>query len=120
MEIKIKTSMIENDHSYQGFILGNIENNMITYEEEKINVALIFESDKITLLRETDEYKLELIFIENNTSKSVYLLKENNVSIPLEINTSLLKINSNEIVIKYKINTKEEEAYFRLEYEVLK
>lgn len=120
MEIKIKTSMIENDHSYQGFILGNIDNNIISYEEEKINVALILESDKITLLRETSEYKLELIFIENNITKSVYLLKENNVSIPLEIKTSLLSIKDNELIIKYKINTKEEESYFRLEYEVLK
>jgi hypothetical protein len=119
MDIKIKTYLNENDNSYQGFIIGKLDNNIITYDDENINVAIILESDKITLLREASEYKLSLEFSLNKETKGTYLLKDLNKEFDLVLNTSLLVNKDNLIEIKYLINTKEQESYFRLEYEVL-
>jgi hypothetical protein len=117
---KIKTRFNENDNKYNGFILGTKEDNQISYHEEKISVAIILESDKITLLRESEDYKIELTFINNLlTNGSCYLKKEES-TIPLKVMTNLLVVKENSIELKYTINTKEGESYFILEYEVLK
>lgn len=120
MDIKIKTFLLENDNSYQGYMLGKIENNIITYQEENISVAIIIESDKITLTRESDDYNLKLIFIKDHETIGTYIVHEVNKEIDLKVKTSLLRLENNKLEIKYLISTKEEESYFRLEYEVLK
>ena len=119
MDIKIKTFLDEQDNSYQGFMVGKLYNNTIYYDEENINVAILLESDKITLSRETNEYKLELVFSSKEPTKGLYIIKELNKMIDLEIDTKLLINKNNLIEVKYLINTKENESYFRLEYEVL-
>ena len=120
MDIKIKTFLDEETSSYQGYMLGKIENNIIIYEEENINVAIIIESDKITLTRKTSDYQLELLFDLNNETEGSYFINEINQNIKLNIKTSLLKFVDNKLEIRYSVNTKEGESYFRLEYEVLK
>jgi hypothetical protein len=120
MDIKIKTRFNENDNKYNGFILGTKEDNQISYHEEKISVAIILESDKITLLRESEDYKIELTFINNLLTNGSYYLKKEESTIPLKVMTNLLVVKENSIELKYTINTKEGESYFILEYEVLK
>ena len=119
MDIKIKTFLDEQDNSYQGFMIGKLEDNVIYYDEENINVAILLESDKITLSRETNEYKLELVFSSKEPTKGLYIIKELSSTMELEINTLFMLVKDNLIELRYLINTKEKESYFRLEYEVL-
>jgi hypothetical protein len=119
MDIRIKSSLNEINNKYQGYIIGKKEDNIISYQEEEISVALILESDKITLSRETQDYKIELSFDKEKDTNGKYLLKEKDTIIPLKIKTTMLDISDNKIILKYTINTKEEESHFVLEYEVL-
>ena len=77
--------------------------NKISYIINDIKHIVLIENNKITLLRENNEFSHRMIFIENSTILSEYYLKESSYSLDFNIETTKLIIKDNKIDITYEI-----------------
>ena len=79
------------------------KDNKISYIIDNTKYILIIEQNKVTLLRESNEFSNGIVFIENSTTTSEYYLKESSYSLEFNIETTKLIIDKNKIDITYKI-----------------
>ena len=77
--------------------------NVISYIINDTKYKIILGDNKVTLLRENNEFSHGMIFEENITHPSEYYLKESNYSLEFNILTTKLIIDKNKIDITYKI-----------------
>ena len=77
--------------------------NIISYIIDNIKYKLIVDKNKITLIRESNEYSHGIIFEENIQHKTEYYIKETNYSLEFNILTTKLIIDKNKIDITYQI-----------------
>lgn len=77
--------------------------NKITYQEDDIKSTINIGKNEVILVRENDEFKNVLIFSENETTITEYLLKENGFVVELHIKTISLIVNDNIIEIVYQV-----------------
>ena len=77
--------------------------NKLNYIKENVKHTILFKEKDILLLRETNEFKNILTFSKNRSILSEYIIKENNISIDIEVETLDLIHEENELYIKYKI-----------------
>lgn len=77
--------------------------NIIKYLHNETTHKIIINNNKITLLRENDEFSHSMIFEINKKHKSEYYIKNSNYSLEFNILTTDLKISNKEINITYKI-----------------
>lgn len=96
------------------------KSNTINYINNFIKHQIIIDKDKITLIRENDQFKSGIIFKENITTKSEYYLKELNSSLEFSILTTNLIIKENKIDIIYKILESDNIYHYVLEMSDLK
>ena len=89
--------------------------NKISYIINDIKHIVLIENEKITLLRENNEFSHRMIFIENSTISSEYYLKESFYSLDFNVETTKLIINNNKIDITYKIIESENICNYVLE-----
>lgn len=89
--------------------------NKITYNEETVANTVLQEDDKLILIRENDEFKNILIFDLNKETISEYLLKENDLTIELNIRTNLVEINDNYIKVRYLVIDSDNEYEYNIE-----
>lgn len=89
--------------------------NKITYNEETVTNTILQEDDKLILIRENDEFKNILIFDLNKETISEYLLKENDLTIELNIKTNLVEINDNYIKVRYLVIDSDNEYEYNIE-----
>ena len=111
---KINIKMLLNDDI---FIYEGIKSkNSIIFKEKDILVKINI-LDEIQLIRENDEYKLELFFSKNSRTKGKYFLKKYNKYIDLFIDTKKILITDNSLEIIYNISDNSEQVYFKIEFE---
>ena len=89
--------------------------NKITYNEETVTNTILQEDNKIILIRENDEFKNILIFDLNKETISEYLLKENDLTIELNIKTNLVEIEDNYIKVRYLVIDSDNEYEYSIE-----
>ena len=89
--------------------------NKITYNEETVTNTILQEDNKIILIRENDEFKNILIFDLNKETISEYLLKENDLTIELNIKTNLVEIDNNYIKVRYLVIDSDNEYEYNIE-----
>lgn len=89
--------------------------NKITYNEETVANTVLQEDDKLILIRENDEFKNILIFDLNKETISEYLLKENDLTIELNIKTNLVEIDDNYIKVRYLVIDSDNEYEYNIE-----
>ena len=89
--------------------------NKITYKEETVTNTILQEEDKLILIRENDEFKNILIFDLNKETISEYLLKENDLTIELNIKTNLVEIEDNYIKVRYLVIDSDNEYEYSIE-----
>ena len=112
---KIKIKIILNKEIFD--FDGIKSKNTIKYKDKDILVKIDI-SNNIGLIRENDNYKLELIFNSDNQSSGSYYLKKYNKKINIVVNTNQLNIGDNYFFINYTIEDNEQ-FDFKLEYEVI-
>lgn len=118
MKIKGKTNLkTSNEIVINNKVFNGLKNdNLITYYDDGVKVNIIL-GDEITLKRSNDEYEILLIFNENSKTDGKYLLKKDNLFLPLYIITDKIIVGNNLLIINYRLN---EEIYeFKLEFEVI-
>ena len=105
IKIKVKAKLTNLTENKEDLINTNgIKNsNIISYVNDNIKHKIILDNNKVTLLRENNEFSHGIIFEENNTNNSEYYLKESKYSIEFNIQTIKLIIEKNKIDITYKI-----------------
>lgn len=117
IKIKVKGYLKDIDEG----IITNIDTfgiknkNKITYNEETVTNTILQEDNKIILIRENDEFKNILIFDLNKETISEYLLKENDLTIELNIKTSLVEIEDNYIKVRYLVIDSDNEYEYSIE-----
>ena len=117
IKIKVKGYLKDIDEG----IITNIDTfgiknkNKITYNEETVTNTILQEDNKIILIRENDEFKNILIFDLNKETISEYLLKENDLTIELNIKTNLVEIEDNYIKVRYLVIDSDNEYEYSIE-----
>jgi len=88
--------------------------NKLTYVKDNIKHNIIIRDKEIILIRESNEFKNILTFSKNRSILSEYIIKENNISIYIEIKTIELIIKQNEIYVKYIILDSDTEYEYKI------
>jgi len=112
MEINIEAILEKQNSILKNKYRGIKNDNIITYEESTCSVKIIIDTN-IKMIRENNEFKLELTFFKEKTLNP-YLLKETNHILYIEIETKKIKIEKNILYIEYLIN--EEKCKFTLKW----
>ncbi len=89
--------------------------NKITYNEETVTNTILQEDNKLILIRENNEFKNILIFDLNKETISEYSLKENDLTIELNIKTNLVEIEDNYIKVRYLVIDSDNEYEYSIE-----
>lgn len=80
-----------------------LKDGKITYKKDDINVSITLLKDKIILIRENDDMRLNLEFEKNKTLTTKYVIKELGIEIKVETKTKKLLINNNSFEIEYEL-----------------
>ena len=94
---------------------GRKNKNKITYNEETVTNTILQENNKLILIRENNDFKNILIFDLNKETISEYLLKENDLTIELNIKTNLVEIEDNYIKVRYLVIDSDNEYEYNIE-----
>lgn len=111
-KVKIKTTLIINDEKDEKELTSIIQDNIIKFINEPYKT--IFNYDTNTLINESDDTRLEIIFdIEKTISN--YLLKKYNQEASINIVTKKITRDNYNIDIEYTILDTKEEFNYRIE-----
>lgn len=77
--------------------------NKLTYIKDNVKHTILIKEEEIILLRESEDFKNILTFSKNRSILSQYIIKENNLCLQIEVKTIDIKLNEQEIYIKYEI-----------------
>ena len=109
----IKITLKTKDNTITNNVVGVFIDNSIKYKDDNVFVVVKNNNDEIVLTRENNEYKIELLFKNNSTTKGTYLLKGHNQLFELSIHTNILNINDKYIEVEYELN--DERLLYKLE-----
>lgn len=105
MKLSLKSTLYnveENSElSFNTICLKN--KNKITFKNNEDNYTLITKSNKIILNRKNENFESTMYFELNKEIPSTYTLLENNITIDINIKTTNLKIEKNNINIEYTV-----------------
>ena len=91
------------------------KDNKIQYILDDVIHKIEIDNNKVTLVRENDEFKNILEFIKGKKNKSYYLLKEKNFCVDINIETIELEYKDNYIEILYEVLDSKERYEYKLE-----
>ncbi|MFA5602403.1 MAG: hypothetical protein WDA21_01535 [Bacilli bacterium] len=98
--LKNETEKEKNISNVDGLIIEN----KIKYQElDKTKITLTFKDNGVELIRENEESKINISFIEKKETNSKYYIKKLDFRIPVRVFTKELKIDENIIIIKYNL-----------------
>lgn len=117
IKIKIK-GYIKNEtentiEKYETF--GIKSKDKITYVKDNTKYKIEIKEDKVSLIRETEEFIHSMIFIPKITTDTIYYIKEYKSEIPIKIHTKYIKKVNNNIQIAYKTIDNEIEYVYNIE-----
>jgi len=119
LRVKIKNYILnKNTNNSESFkTTGIFSKNNIKYKNEDTSYQIKLQKEKVILIRENKNFYNIIEFCENKTKKSIYNVKENNISIEINIKTKNLKIEKNKIEIEYEIIDSKENFIYKIEME---
>lgn len=117
IKIKIK-GYIKNEtentiEKYETF--GIKSKDKITYIKDNTKYKIEIKEEKVSLIRETEEFIHSMIFIPKITTDTIYYIKEYKSEIPIKIHTKYIKKVNNNIQIAYKTIDNEIEYVYNIE-----
>lgn len=110
--IKNVAFSINNVYNFNGNL--DIDKKLISYKEDNIDVNLSYK-DRVSITRDSKEYRIDMVFIPKEMVKGVYLLKETNTELNLNVFTNKVEKKKNSILINYDL-TIENESSGNFEY----
>ena len=124
VKIKLTTTLASEVNGITSFNgVGIIKNNEIVFYENSVKVVISIFNNSIKLKRITDDYTLLLEFDGSLTKEGIYDIKGGSIQIPVKTNTSVLKINDQNIHIEYEVElsgVNQGKFIYDVNYEVIK
>lgn len=77
--------------------------NKLSYIKDDIKHTILFKENEVFLIRETNIFKNILTFSKNRSILSQYTIKENDLSMYINVKTLELKYTEFELYVKYEI-----------------
>lgn len=99
----IKTILKKGQETFENIADARFENDTYIYKENDLDVSIKIDNNVI-MTRENKDYKMRFVFIDGNKTHNELLLKEDNISLDIEINTKEILIKENYLEIRYKMN----------------
>lgn len=117
IRVKINSilSNITNQENKLVECIGIKQKNKIIYKHENVKHSLIINKNNIELIRESDIFKNILSFQINKETNNEYYIKDNNISVYINIITNEINIYENEIIVKYKVLDSNTEYIYKIE-----
>ena len=112
---QVKITLNNSTEKIENCVSAIVINNTIKYNDNGVVTILRINNDNVVMIRENNEYKIELLFDSKDNSEGTYFLKSHNVSYNLDIITKLLEYSDNEIKIEYVLNN--DTRFFKLKIE---
>ena len=120
-KIRLKTKLNNKENSFEKKINGILNNQVLTFYEDKIKVKIEIQNDKIKIIRSTDEYKITMDFQKFLTIEGKYDIKNIGI-LDLKTKTKELIIKDNKIYIEYIFYINNEDLglnIYEIEYEAI-
>ena len=120
-KIRLKTKLNNKENSFEKKINGILNNQVLTFNEDKIKVKIEIQNDKIKIIRSTDEYKITMDFQKFLTIEGKYDIKNIGI-LDLKTKTKELIIKDNKIYIEYILYINNEDLglnIYEIEYEAI-
>ncbi len=120
-KIRLKTKLNNKENSFEKKINGILNNQILTFYEDKIKVKIEIQNDKIKIIRSTDEYKITMDFQKFLTIEGKYDIKNIGI-LDLKTKTKELIIKDNKIYIEYILYINNEDLglnIYEIEYEAI-
>jgi uncharacterized beta-barrel protein YwiB (DUF1934 family) len=120
-KIRLKTKLNNKENSFEKKINGILNNQVLTFYEDKIKVKIEIQNDKIKIIRSTDEYKITMDFQKFLTIEGKYDIKNIGI-LDLKTKTKELIIKDNKIYIEYILYINNEDLglnIYEIEYEAI-
>ena len=120
-KIRLKTKLNNKENSFEKKINGILNNQVLTFYEDKIKVKIEIQNDKIKIIRSTDEYKITMDFQKFLTIEGKYDIKNIGI-LDLKTKTKELIIKDNKIYIEYILYINNEDLGLNIceiEYEAI-
>ena len=120
-KIRLKTKLNNKENSFEKKINGILNNQVLTFYEDKIKVKIEIQNDKIKKIRSTDEYKITMDFQKFLTIEGKYDIKNIGI-LDLKTKTKELIIKDNKIYIEYILYINNEDLglnIYEIEYEAI-
>ena len=105
---QITTVLKTSDEIVKKEYVGIVSNNAIKFIDDDIIVSLNWHDDILTMTRENDQYQLTMNFIADKKTKGIYLLKQEQVTLDLDIVTDKLIIDDR-IQVQYSLDGESKE-----------
>lgn len=80
-----------------------LKDNKISYERNGFIMKIIIDDEKIYVIRENNNVKINLEFKKDQSLTTKYIIKDMNTSVDLKTVTKKLSIQDNRICIKYDL-----------------
>ena len=120
-KIRLKTKLNNKENSFEKKINGILNNQVLTFYEDKIKVKIEIQNDKIKIIRSTDEYKITMDFQKFLTIEGKCDIKNIGI-LDLKTKTKELIIKDNKIYIEYILYINNEDLglnIYEIEYEAI-
>ena len=120
-KIRLKTKLNNKENSFEKKINGILNNQVLTFYEDKIKVKIEIQNAKIKIIRSTDEYKITMDFQKFLTIEGKYDIKNIGI-LDLKTKTKELIIKDNKIYIEYILYINNEDLglnIYEIEYEAI-
>ena len=120
-KIRLKTKLNNKENSFEKKINGILNNQVLTFYEDKIKVKIEIQNDKIKIIRSTGEYKITMDFQKFLTIEGKYDIKNIGI-LDLKTKTKELIIKDNKIYIEYILYINNEDLglnIYEIEYEAI-
>lgn len=121
-KVKIKTKIKNQNNLIKTNVYGDIIGRKISYIDNKTNVIIIINSDKVIMKRINQETEIEFLFVNNTKTTCKIVRTDIGGIISLELRTKELDIKDNKIIIAYDLyydSSYFESFFFELCYEVI-
>ena len=100
--IKYKISS-KNEKELKGRVNGIKNNNIITYKDTDSIVNILLEKEKISIKRENDKMRLDLIIEEKKSNITDYFIKDLGFNFKVDAKTKKFLIKENKLSITYEL-----------------
>ena len=102
-QMNLKIKLVSEEDNIDIKILGNMNENEITYKEDNTDVILSINKDTIKMNRKNNDYNIELVFNKATKTISTYQVFGGLKTFQLETITKNLNISDKKIEIDYNL-----------------